>query len=289
MGVCAPAVIADQLSEPYGVVIVGATAYIAEHTSGHIRQVPAAGGTNSLYFDTQQAPWSIAAGANGLYWGEQTKVRLKPFASSSSVDVSVSNGNACSVGVTAAKLYFGICGTEDKVRVADLDMSNVNDVGTSQNDPRGIAFDATHVYWSNASGSIGRAPLAGGNHETVVSGESSSDTLAVVGSFIYWTVPGAIRRAPIGGNVPWTATTFVSGEGRPRSIAADGTRLYWLDSNLGLLRRVDTTKGPPAITLAKNEAQQAGVSVNSAIAFDATHVYWVTNTAAGGTLKRVPK
>ena len=276
-----PFLVTDMLSHPWGVVLFNGIAYIAENDRGDIRQVPKTGGANTQLLFTGAAPNSIGASAMGVYWGEQTKVRLKPF-SGSVIDLSLSGSGV--VLVDGDKVLVGAGGSQHAVLKADLDLSNQNDLAQSQDDPVGLVSDGTYVYWTNnAANTIGRAKRDGsGSVETVVTNENNPDSIAIVGSKIYWTVPGAIRVATID---VWTASDFVSGEGRPRGIAKSNGYLYWVDNINSTLRRAEVATGT-VVTMASNEPQE-NTGLMNAITFDATYVYWVSSI--NGTLKRLPK
>src|SRR4051812_17191726 len=79
---------------------------------------------------------------------------------------------------------------------------------TGAKSPFGVATDAAHVYWANASGNtIGRANLDGtGVNQAFITtsgplpGEKEPSAVAVDGEYIYWLDnPGLIGRAKLDG------------------------------------------------------------------------------------------
>jgi hypothetical protein len=131
---------------------------------------------------------------------------------------------------------------------------------------RGIAVDATHVYWTNqTTGTIGRVPIAGGDPEWIATDQVSPYAIAVDDTHAYWSDQGgdAIMRTVKDGS---ESPTQVAVAYDPTAIAIDGTHVYWAGS-LGIYR---TLKQDPIDEewLAQNEEKIGGLTVNS------SHVYW---------------
>jgi hypothetical protein len=92
----------------------------------------------------------------------------------------------------------------------------------------GIAVDAMFVYWTDPSGSVHRAPKAGGMSVFVASGQTNARAIAVLGTHVYWGVPGAIRRAPqVAAPCAGAACDLVANVDQPDAIVAAEDGLYW--------------------------------------------------------------
>ncbi|HET6582883.1 MAG TPA: hypothetical protein VFG69_05540 [Nannocystaceae bacterium] len=141
-------------------------------------------------------------------------------------------------------------------------------------DGRGIAVDATHVYFTDTSaGTILRASIAGGEVDTLVMGQAAPYDLAVDGEAVYWTnfaEAGSVQRVAKDGGAPElvdTNTPF------PRAVALDATHVYWtgFTSDSGLLVRRPLTLDGSAQTLLSGSAGFAELVVGSQSVYVSSH------------------
>jgi hypothetical protein len=122
---------------------------------------------------------------------------------------------------------------------------------------RGIAVDATHVYWANpAQDTIGRAELDCGDPEILIEDARSPQYLAVGDGYVYWTNAenaageegegksfategfGSIGRAKLKPDgVEEVDQEFITGAVRPRGITVDGEYVYWANAGTELETR----------------------------------------------------
>ena len=140
---------------------------------------------------------------------------------------------------------------------------------------RGIANDATRVYWSQ-NGTISSVSKAGGTIQIEAEGQGWVQRIAADGAALYWASSTGIfeRRAgqPIvklgGGELPW-------------ALAIDRDSVFWGTFQSERLQRAPRGGGAPSKDVAEDKI------FAHAIAVDATHVYATLNHAS--TLGRVPK
>jgi hypothetical protein len=128
----------------------------------------------------------------------------------------------------------------------------------------GIAADGTSYYLTTGS-SILICAVHTATCQTYVASNTGT-SMAVAGSFLYWTDPGssAVKRCALGGTCA-APTTVYSPTTSPAGLAVDSTNVYWLDGSG--LQQV-SINGGTAKTLAPG-ANGVGPAAN-----DGAGVYW---------------
>jgi hypothetical protein len=118
-----------------------------------------------------------------------------------------------------------------------FDGTELTTLGKADLDPTCIAVDQTWVYWGTFWGAIYRVPRAGGQQETVVTGEAHIVSLALDGATVYWSAAsersGTIRRKRAGQR----PELFIAGDLLPQSLIVTESGLVWLDQTAGTLLR----------------------------------------------------
>jgi sugar lactone lactonase YvrE len=119
------------------------------------------GGTTTLYQSKNQ-PGAIALDAENAYW----------------VTDGTFSGNTSSGLVLKSPLGGGTITTLAS--------------GLQNSSARGIAVDASYVYWTNSdSGTVMKVPRCGGPTTTLASGQTHPAAIAVDATSVYWANSGA--------------------------------------------------------------------------------------------------
>jgi len=155
--------------------------------------------------------------------------------------------------------------------------------------PTSIAVDATSVYWTDATGNVLAMPVAGGAPRTIASGQPLPTSLLVFDGNVYWrdvgctpdggTCGSRLMTAPIGGGAPTAAPScgpVSCSLPNVTAVAIDRENVYFATYDGSIVEQPIT--GGAATTLATSQ------QVPTAIAFDATSVYWTTE---GRTVMRL--
>ncbi len=138
-----------------------------------------------------------------------------------------------------------------------------------QNHPLGIALDSKYVYWvNNKDGAVLRLartakPIT--KAETLASGMSSPERLAVDASHVYFTSlfvdASKIVRVPLAGG---PTEMFAIDERHPRDILLDATHVYWTNDRDLTIRRQGKAESPGSAAtvfmVASGDGQPWGLS-----------------------------
>lgn len=95
----------------------------------------------------------------------------------------------------------------------------------------GIAVDDNFVYVAEPDGgAIRKMPKAGGASTLVASGQVGARTVVAIGTYVYWGVDGAIRRAPqVAAPCDAAACELVAPATSPAALIVGSDGLYWTD------------------------------------------------------------
>lgn len=157
-----------------------------------------------------------------------------------------------------------------------------------------LAVDASFVYWSDATPSIQKVPIAGGAAQQVAAIGTKSACVAVDATGVYWVESGGdsdtVMKAPIAGGAP---SPLASGQhllkGAPL-VAAAGA-VYWITDVYGnvdayngknAVVRVPTAGGPVEIVTGEVMGNPGGLAV------DDTSVYYSDQSGTFARLLAMP-
>jgi hypothetical protein len=166
-------------------------------------------------------------------------------------------------------------------------------LAAGQGAPTGIAANATHVCWTNADGGEVMACAMSGcdaGPAVVATGQEQPRWIAASDVNYFWTVPswGAVLRNDVSAEPQWIATN----QARPTSLAFMGDELIWVNEGddvqaaTGLVQHC--TVGASAVCTPAPYVK--GLQHPSAVAVDATRVYWTelgASVSAGRVAQRL--
>ena len=150
------------------------------------------------------------------------------------------------------------------------------------------------VYWSNFSGTIGRADLDGDPasvDQSFITGVSFPQDLAVDGTHLYWN-SGTIGRADLDGDPGSVNNNFISDISFGFGVGVDGAHVYWTDNFGGGIERGDLGGDPASVNgLITGLPAVCCLIGPFDVAADGAHVYWTndaTNTIGRADLDGDP-
>jgi hypothetical protein len=202
-------------------------------------------------------------------------------------------------GIYALMSQLGSGTNADTVARIALDTGAVTVLASGQDKARGLAVDATHVYWTNTStltdGTVMRIPKDGsGVAETFAANQDHPDGIAVDAMAVYWTNDGTKTAADQDGNFNDVNGALMKrakdGQASPamlfpaaeptKLIAVDDTNVFWFERGTGpssSSRMMRANKDGSAAA----ELSPVGGEGAADVALDAENVYW---TAAAQVL-----
>jgi len=108
-------------------------------------------------------------------------------------------------------------------------------VAMGQDQPRGIATDGTHVFWTNGhGGTVMQADVNGMNPITLASSQTNPYGIATDGVNVYWTndtTPGTVSQMAVGGGP--TTVVVTTPLSSPLKITVTATDLFWTSPGAG--------------------------------------------------------
>lgn len=140
-----------------------------------------------------------------------------------------------------------------------------------------LAVDATHVYFVQTGGLIGRVPKAGGAMTSIASGQHSASSLDVSSDQVCWVDGGTHVADFRDGSIHCATKTggndrTIVGAYMPSALAVDGTTIYWVEIDGESVRKIDTD-GTNAATLDTSPTSKLGIALTP------TTLVWIASGA----------
>jgi hypothetical protein len=219
------------------------------------------------------------------------------------IDVSADAPNdappvTCQADLQADPAHCGRCGHGCLGGACKAGVCQPVVLAQGQNEPAGIAVDATRVYWSNYGGWTIMAANKDGTSAVVLAHDAEGNVaspweVAVDNGVVYWANhmlnkkfgdplnPGRIAKCAATG-CNQIGTVVATDLHYPDTVAVDDARVFWTEAYGHVVGRANKADGTQAGSLVALPDQ--GNSVN----LDATHVYFTTSGLVGRIAKDAP-
>jgi hypothetical protein len=283
---CAPVTMASDQHSPFYIAADAKNVYWTTwrpiDPNGTVKRAPLSGGV-PVMLTTDVGPGAIAVDATSLYWAspqQYTITKMPIDGHSPTVMASGSDAeSAFAIAVDSMNVYW----TTGRGAVMQMPTGGGTPIAiaSDQGFPRGIAVDATSVYFTTFdTGTVKKVPIGGGIVTTLASGQDAPAAIVVHGDTAYWLNAKSLMAVNIDGGMPYEVTSAAV----PRSIAVDDSGVYWTNYQpLGKVLKVPFDGGP-MITLARDQDGPAAIVVQG------DSVLWSNaNAQATGTIMRLGK
>ena len=186
-------------------------------------------------------------------------------------------------GVVAPAIYWANASDHSPgagaIWTANLDGTSPHAIATGQDDPAGVAVDASHLYWASAGdNAIVEAGLDGSSAHTIVTNQDEPFGVAVSAGHLYWSnfsVDEQIWEANLDGSNPHAIVTGALAPELQGGVAVNADHIYWGDLNQGAVAEANLDGSNPH-TIITDENGPDGVAV-------AGQLYWTSGGFGGAS------
>ncbi len=175
-------------TDPAGCAFGGSTFYWADRDLG-VFSSPIDGSAAPTQL-TMGAPIALAADRAHIYWSDNTAGTI--------VQADLDGQNPMVLATVVNVLFLTVDGhnvyfsdnTAGFVSQVPIGGGARIDLSTTETNPRGLAVDATDIYWAAGPAAIRRAPIGGGVVVTIAVGQGVPAGVALDDNNVYWTNSG---------------------------------------------------------------------------------------------------
>ncbi|WP_438022692.1 hypothetical protein [Sorangium sp. So ce233] len=285
-GLCEPVVLARGQRDVVAIAVGANAVFWTAKSRGNVMSVPLDGGTPTTLATGQRNPENIAIDPDGVYWSTifVPDAAIKALPRGAAMELALYEGSERVNGLVAHRGILYFVDASGQVASMPAGGGRTRIYATDAANPRGVAADDKHVYWTNNYGGdtgVRKHELATGTTTVLASGQAFPFAIVVDARNVYWSNldDGTLMSVPIAGG---RATPIAAGQGRITGIAVDESGIYWVDNTNGTIMALRPGSTTP-IRLATGQKSPLSIAV------DATSVYWGTNDFDDGVVMKVAK
>lgn len=306
---CQPLELATGQAMAWGIAVDALRVYWSNQGSGEILSLPLSGGSGlPVKLATgQNDPGDVVIDDAFVYWTNFSSggavMRVGKDGSAGSLK-QISNGTGpWSLTVDDTNAWF--TNSDGTIRQVAKSGGSATTVVNSEQDPKGIASDSTHLFWTALdSGKVMKGPKTSPNTDKaeLAAGQANPLSVVVTSDTVYWVAAGSYEFGQCGAadgkvmkvaKAGGTPITLASGQSCPVDLAVDGEHVYFVNEGTfvsqayqydGAVMRVPVGGGAA-------EAVMVGQVVPYGVAVDDNAVYWTAQGlgANAGTVVKIVK
>jgi hypothetical protein len=159
-------------------------------------RLPAGGGTPAELATRQGTVADVAVGSHAVYWSAIGQESIRWLPADGEVSTIATGVHAVSPSVVGTTVYWAdALLRDDGAGIFRLDQGRAPVELARSPSPVAAVADEQHVYWSDdATGTIRRVSIAGGDATVIATGQASPSELAIDDQAVYWITAAAVMR-----------------------------------------------------------------------------------------------
>lgn len=201
----------------------------------------------------------------------------KKYGTTGTLGPLVVDGDYLFIGDVGDLGSTGLTGALWRMTTDGTDLLRLDEAGTTE--VQAVALNAGSLFWTSVEGKVSQVSTAGGAPSTLATEPGGGlRGIAVTTNHVFYVAGPVIKQLYTIGNANVAVTP---GLANPSNVALSGGYVYFTTQGAGAadgaVQRVpvDLSNAPPTIK-GPVEPLVAGQPIPSALALDATHVFWVT-------------
>ncbi len=192
----APRVLADKQRDPVRIAVDRGAVYWTNRSEGTVVTMPAGGGTPTELATRQGTLTDVAVGPHAVYWSAIGQEAIRSLPDGGEIATIAIGAHAVSLSVVGTTAYWAdALLRDDGAGIFRLDQGRAPVELARSPSPVAAVADDRHVYWSDdATGTIRRVSIAGGEATVIATGQGSPSELAIDNQAVYWITEGSVMK-----------------------------------------------------------------------------------------------